>query len=655
MKLDAKKLQSGLKLSKQPEVYSSLCRSQLGAFEKYIAGNADSPILLGCTQESPLFLELAAGEGGRDISFVNIRENAGWGKSGAKVQAKIAALIAAAAFTPEPTGLVALSSGGSCVVYGGGQQALDVVTRLSEQLNVSLILSDAEDVAVPAITAFPICSGRIVKAAGIMGKFRLRVDGYAFAAPSSKERLRFQAARDGAEIEADLVLDISGRERLFAARHGRDGYVRVDPQDRLGIAGAMFDLAHLVGEFEKPVYVSYDPSICAHSRSGQSGCNICIDACPSSAISPAGERIVQRPAVCDGCGHCSSGCPSGAISYVYPDRADLVERCRIMVSTYLGAGGANAVLLVHEEEHGQGVISAMARYGEGLDENILPMSVFSAAHLGHEAICAFFTCNVQSVVILAPLKKADELAALRGQIELANAFLQNMGFDEAMRVSLVVQDDPDYLGAALKNIAKIDHPMPKRFVASRDKRETAQLALASLNAAAPQRQEVIGLPPGSPYGMIEIDRHKCTLCLACVSACPANALADNENRPQISFTERACVQCGLCKSVCPEKAVALVPRYNFANSAISRRILREEDPMECSACGKPFGSKSAIEKVIGILEGKNPMFQNPGQLAMLRMCEDCRVIAMVRSGDSPMAMGQVPDVLTADDVLPEDD
>ncbi len=655
MKLDAKKLGSDLDLPEDLKIYSSLCRSQLGVFEECIAGNDDARIMLCCMQEAPLFLELAAEAGGRDISFVNIRETAGWSKSGAKAQAKIAALVTAAAFTPEPTGLVSLSSGGSCVVYGSGQQALDAASRLSEQLNVSLILVNGEDVVAPAVTRFPICSGKIVKAAGALGMFRLRVDGYAFAAPSSREQLVFQAARDGVEIEADLVFDISGLDPLFAARHARDGYVRVEPQDKLRIAGAMFDLTQLVGEFEKPVYVSYDSSICAHSRSGQRGCNICIDACPSSAISPAGEGIAVRPAVCDGCGLCSSGCPSGAVSYVYPDRADLVECCRVMVSTYLGAGGANAVLLIHEEGHGDNIISAMARYGAGLGENILPMSVHSAAHIGHEAMCAFFTCGVQSVVILAPLQREDDLGVLRSQIELANVFLQNMGFDAAMRVSVVVQDDPDQLQAALTAIAKISHPMPKRFIASRDKREVAQLALASLNAAAPHKQEIMQLPAGAPYGMIAIDEGKCTLCLACVSACPANALADNENKPQVSFTERACVQCGLCKSVCPEKAVSLVPRYNFGNSAISRVILHEEEPMQCSSCGKPFGSRSAIEKVIGILEGKNPMFQSAGQLAMLRMCEDCRVVAMVRSGNQPMAVGQVPDILTAADVLPEDE
>ena len=67
-------------------------------------------------------------------------------------------------------------------------------------------------------------------------------------------------------------------------------------------------------------------------------------------------------------------------------------------------------------------------------------------------------------------------------------------------------------------------------------------------AHAPQRNEApIALPAtGSPLGQVLVDANKCTLCLSCVSACPASALLDNPDRPQLRFTEKNCVQCGLC-------------------------------------------------------------------------------------------------------------
>jgi len=258
-------------------------------------------------------------------------------------------------------------------------------------------------------------------------------------------------------------------------------------------------------------------------------------------------------------------------------------------------------------------------------------------------------------VVLAPAKLHGELVALEFEIDLINGILQAMEFNEAARVQLLNEDDPDGLAKALAEISAIAMPAPRNFVASINKRESATIALANLNAMAPTSLELVELPQDAPYGKITIDPQACTLCLACVSTCPVNALSDNEMRPQVSLTEQACVQCGLCRITCPENAISLQPQYNFDKSALQPVILHEDEPLECTECGKPFGSKAAVEKVIGILEGKNPMFQNPEQLALLKMCDSCRVIALAQHQSDPMTLGTVPKTLTAEDILPEDD
>ena len=55
-------------------------------------------------------------------------------------------------------------------------------------------------------------------------------------------------------------------------------------------------------------------------------------------------------------------------------------------------------------------------------------------------------------------------------------------------------------------------------------------------------------------GAIAIDTEGCTLCLACVGACPTGALQDNPDMPQLRFQEDACIQCGLCRNTCPSRA-----------------------------------------------------------------------------------------------------
>ena len=71
-----------------------LCRAELEKFRAAAAGEA--PLIVGCTQEAPLFSELAQA-GSADISYVNVRETAGWSKDADAAGPKMAALLAAAA------------------------------------------------------------------------------------------------------------------------------------------------------------------------------------------------------------------------------------------------------------------------------------------------------------------------------------------------------------------------------------------------------------------------------------------------------------------------------------------------------------------------------------------------------------------------------
>jgi ferredoxin len=98
-----------------------------------------------------------------------------------------------------------------------------------------------------------------------------------------------------------------------------------------------------------------------------------------------------------------------------------------------------------------------------------------------------------------------------------------------------------------------------------------------------------------------VDTERCTLCLACVGACPEHALADNPDRPQLKFIEKNCVQCGLCASTCPERAITLQPRLLLADEGRARkatRVLNEAQPFACVRCGKPFGTARAIENML---------------------------------------------------------
>ena len=106
----------------------------------------------------------------------------------------------------------------------------------------------------------------------------------------------------------------------------------------------------------------------------------------------------------------------------------------------------------------------------------------------------------------------------------------------------------------------------------------------------------------------------------------------------LRFAEDACVQCGLCRATCPEKVISLVPRLNFTPAAFGPVVLKEEPPFRCVNCGKPFGVKSSIKRIVEQLAGRHSMFQSEDRVRLVQMCGDCRVIVQFQSKEpQPLA------------------
>ncbi len=623
-----------------------LCRGEVGQFEAGLAEPAR--ICVACTQESPLFAEIAGDAGRDDIRFVNIRETAGWSDEAPAGLAKMTALIAAAAMPITPARLREIESDGLCLVIGRGQVALDAATRLDRTLSVSLLLTDAEDLILPTVLDFPVFTGRVVAARGSLGAFELTIDGHASLTPSSRGRPMFAPPRDGARSTCSVVFDISGGAALFAGSEGRDGYFRADPGDRAAVLDAVLTASDYVGTFEKPIYVTVDEAICAHARSRKTGCTKCIDNCPAGAVTSAGDAVTIDPGICGGCGNCAAHCPTGAIAYTYPNRADQIGRIQVLARAHLAAGGASPVLLLHDAVHGTPLIGAMARWGRGLPARVIPLELHSITSIGHDLMAAALAAGFQSVVVLADPMKSEALATLAAEADLMEAL--SAGFGHAgPRIVTLIESDPDTAAGELWSLPVLSEIARAAPTPLGGKREVARAALDVLAAAGSPAGDLVPLPPGAPYGRVEVDAEACTLCLACVSACPADALRDRPDKPQLRFVETACVQCGICAATCPEKAIRLEPRYNLAGSALQPVVLFEDEPALCTSCGKPFAAKGILRAVERRLGDTNPMFDTRERLALIRMCESCRLTELSKDGADPFAIAHSRRTRTTDD------
>lgn len=651
-KIDAKAIGKALDLDTAPKVYEQLCRSQIEALNSTAAAGQQATIC--CTQEIPVLLEAWAEASGDNTPphFVNIRENGGWSEDGPKSSAKMAALIDEAHVSVSGSTNVTLHSDGRTLILGNDDTAIDAAKRLAQHLDVTVLLTRADEILPPAIGNVPVLLGKISTASGYLGKFEVNVDGLRTLDPSSRTSAHFgSTAKGSTRLDADILIDLRGTPALFPAPEKRDGYLHAEPGNPAAVERALFDALNLVGEFEKPHYVLHTASQCAHARNSIVACTRCLDACPTSAIQPAGDHVSIDPYICAGCGECSAVCPTGANSYQYPSVKGVMARARALLGTFQKGGGSAPVLLITNSTDGVETIAMMARLSRGLPARVLPFTLNTITSVGLDTLLSLMVYGASRIVLLANPAQTDELSVLHQQIEYANAILHALGYGRD-RIALVEEADPSVVENVLWSLPKDPATSATYFTCAGEKRETLSQALIHLHAAAPTPQDRIPLPIGAPFGEVIVDGHACTLCLACTSACPTGALKSNPERPELRFREAACVQCGLCLKTCPEKAITLSPSIDFTGKARNLATLKSEEPFECISCGKPFGTKASIERMAEKLKNHS-MFSGPEGMDRLRMCEDCRVFAMADARPDPFTSGTRPITRTTDDYLRE--
>ena len=539
---------------------------------------------------------------------------------GSNGRARAAAIVAAAAIAARPTSLVSYRSGGALAIIGPEALALAAARRLPAALHRTVVIQEPNNAGArsgsesSAASGITVVRDKVIQVSGHLGQYAVIV-----SAPPPLGGVNLQQKLGGQRTQFDLVLDLC-EPPFIADELPPFGYYapRGNPEK---LEAALAELPDMVGEFEKPRFFAYNADICAHGASGLTGCTRCIDACPAGAIISMVEEVAVDPYKCQGAGVCATACPTGAMTYVYPTVADHLAKLAALLKTYRAAGGSAPIILYHDAESGRERMQLLAA---SIPEHVIPLEVAELGSVGMDVWLAVIAYGAANVFLLPTDATPQRVGAeVQAQIDYTRAILAGMGY-RPDAIGLIAGEDkalPRTLAAANGSTVSA----PATFAALTDKRTNLRLAIDHLYEHAPAPQAETALPTGAPFGQIFVNRDACTLCMSCVGVCPAGALADGGDLPQLQFIEGNCVQCGLCETACPENAIGLSARYLYDPAARrGARLMHQEAPFHCVSCGKPFATQKMMTRMTEKLQG-HWMFQSSDALRRVQMCGDCRV------------------------------
>lgn len=359
--------------------------------------------------------------------------------------------------------------------------------------------------------------------------------------------------------------------------------------------------------------IEWNSTFCHYSAKLGTGCTACLSACLHGAVRQGSVGVQIDHSACIECGACLGSCPTGALQYKRFDDSSFMEYFR----TFPLTPGTTVVIGDEQSLHKYWWQNNGKNHG-----NVFFMEYPTTAALHTMHLLLLYAMGAKRILVLG--KESNSIAL---QVLLTNSLLQEL-YQQEQAVQLI---NTNALAAAL-NGQENDQVLTSFYhdFSYSNRREKIIDLLQFLALQSDTSPATVNNAATMDFGEILCDEAKCTHCIACVNECRMEALvADNESF-SLKHTPSRCVQCGICVTVCPENALSSENGLSLQDDFFSERIVAQAEPARCKGCGKVFGTRKSLEKVIAILHAKN-MWNSEDDL--LSYCENCRVVNLYESAE----------------------
>ena len=342
---------------------------------------------------------------------------------------------------------------------------------------------------------------------------------------------------------------------------------------------------------------------CKHVSFRSSDCHICVDICPTDAISlPLGPEINQN---CINCGLCQIACPTETFEAFYD--TDNMLRNLLQEETNDVINNEQMYFHCHQAEaHNRHSIPINCA-GNLTENGLLSVASSNAKRL------TINTGNCQNCQLFEGKKLFE--AAGKKFTKLSNAI-----FQAQLTITLRENQKPSQQPSALsrrdffRSILAGATQQVATVVAEKEQNIVALLQTDSETAIkkrpSPRRELLKSILTEQrhdtshqarnvplPWKKMHVDAEHCVGCGICVHVCPTEALVKHVSAMELTRTINysLCTNCGICAEACPQNVIHFEQSYNIDD------VINDSDEIVAVV---PLNSCLICGEIIPELEGE---------------------------------------------------